>query len=66
MTDSLSWRCFLILQLTPVPSKPDQALCCLEEGRTIILSQLMDDRSNISKLHSQYPDLALLKSKVIE
>jgi hypothetical protein len=46
--------CALLLEI----QKPDQALQHLERGRAVILSQMMDDRSDISKLSGQYPDLA--------
>ncbi|KAI9785802.1 MAG: hypothetical protein M1816_008250 [Peltula sp. TS41687] len=38
--------------------KPRDALQYLEKGRAVILSQLMDDRSDISNLQEHYPELA--------
>ena len=38
--------------------EPDQALHYLEQGRAVILGQLMDDRSDVSILSREHPNLA--------
>jgi hypothetical protein len=38
--------------------RPAEALECLEQGRTIIISRLLDDRSDVSSLCREYPKLA--------
>jgi len=46
--------CALLLEI----QEPDQALEYLEKGRAVILGQVMNDQSDVSALHVQFPDLA--------
>ena len=46
--------CALFLEV----KEPEEAIQHLEKSRAVILGQLMDDRSNLSQLTMEYPELA--------
>ncbi len=54
--------CALLLASSHV----DDALKYLEEGRTVILSQMIDSRSDVSDLAKKHPEIALRYEKLRE